>query len=347
VAEAIDREITEWDEFTGRLEAVDRVQVRPRVSGYVSAVHFTEGALVRAGQLLFAIDPRPFQAEVDRLRAELARARATVHRATSELERAGRLRTENAMSREEHDRRAAFAEESSAQVAAVEATLRAAELNLEFTSVTSPIAGRVGRALITEGNLVSTGPGEATVLTTVVSTDPIYAYFDADEQIFLRYQAAARRERRGLSHDSKLPIRMALSNDDGFPREGRMDFLDNHVDPQTGTIRGRATFRNADASLTPGLFVRLRLAGGGSYRGVLIQDRAVGTDLEKKFVLTVGEDQTIEYRAVTLGPLIDGLRVVRTGLQPRETIVVNGLQRVRPGAKVSPRVVGMDAAANQ
>jgi membrane fusion protein, multidrug efflux system len=347
VAEAIDRDITEWDEFTGRLEAVDTVEVRPRVSGFVSAVRFTEGAIVRAGQLLFALDPRPFQAEVDRLRAELTRARATVNRATSELERAERLRTENAMSREEHDRRAAFAAESSAQVAAVEAALRAAELNLEFTSVTSPIAGRVGRALITEGNLVSTGPGEATVLTTVVSTNPIYAYFDADEQIFLRYQAAARRERRGLSQDSNLPIRMALSNEEGFPREGRMDFLDNHLDPQTGTIRGRATFKNGDGALTPGLFVRLRLAGAGRYRGVLIQDRAVGTDLEKKFVLTVGKDQTIEYRAVTLGPLIDGLRVVRTGLQPRETVVVNGLQRVRPGAKVSPVVVAMDSATNQ
>lgn len=347
VAEAIDREITEWDEFSGRLEAVDTVEIRPRVSGYIAAVRFTEGAVVRAGESLFTIDPRPFQAEVDRLRAELTRARATVHRASSELQRAERLRAENAMSHEEHDRRATFAEESSAQVAAVEAALRAAELNLEFTNVTSPIAGRVGRALITEGNLVSSGPGTATVLTTVVSTDPVYAYFDADEQIFLRYQAAARRDGRGLSHGSRLPIRMALSNEEGFPRDGRMDFLDNHVDPQTGTIRGRATFRNADGALTPGLFVRLRLAGAASYQGVLIQDRAVGTDLEKKFVLALTPDQTVEYRPVTLGPLVDGLRVVRSGLAARETVVVNGLQRVRPGAKVSPVVVAMDAASNQ
>jgi len=344
VAEVVDRDVTEWDEFTGRLEAVDTVSVRPRVSGYVSSLHFTEGAIVGRGQLLFQIDPRPFQTEVDRLRAELARAKATVQRAQSELQRADRLQAENAMSHEEHDRRASFAEESAAQVAAVAAALRAAELNLEFTHVASPIAGRVGRAVVTEGNLVSSGPGEATLLATVVSLDPIYAYFNADEQIYLRYEQAARRDARRTAHEASWPIRMALANEEGFPREGHMDFLDNQLDPQAGTIRGRAVFKNRDGALTPGLFVRLRLAGGGKYHGLLVQDRAVGTDLGKKFVLVVDANQTVDYRTVTLGPLIDGLRVVQSGLQPHDRVVINGLQRVRPGVKVTPVMAAMEQA---
>jgi multidrug efflux system membrane fusion protein len=334
VAAAIDREITEWDEFTGRLEAVDSVQIRPRVSGYVGSVAFTEGAIVRRGDVLFQIDPRPFEAEVDRLRAELTRARATVQRAGSELQRAERLRTENAISHEEHDRRAAFSQESTAQVSAVEAALRAVELNLSFTRVTAPITGRVGRAIVTEGNLVSSGPGEATLLTTLVSIDPIHAHFDADERVFLRYAGHAR--------SLDLPIRMELANEQGFPREGRMDFLDNRLDPVTGTIRGRAVFRNHDGALTPGLFVRLRVAGGGASRALLVQDRAVGTDLDKKFLYVVGADGAVQYRPVTLGPLVEGLRVVRSGIAAGDLVIVNGLQRVRPGAKVDPVVIAMD-----
>jgi multidrug efflux system membrane fusion protein len=346
VASVIEREVTEWDEFTGRLQAVDSVEVRPRVSGLVSAVRFTEGAIVRRGDLLFEIDPRPFQAEVDRLRAELNRARATGQRAASELQTAERLRTENAIAKEEHDRRAAFAQESTAQSAAVEAALRAAELNLEFTRVTSPIDGRVGRAIVTEGNLVSSGPGEATLLTTVVSRDPVYAYFDADEQIFLKYSAQTAGPKgsalRNSTRGSALPIRMALANDEGFPRVGHLDFLDNQLDGATGTIRGRAVFRNADRQLTPGLFVRLRLAGTATYRGLLIQDRAVGTDLSKKFVYVVGPKNEIQYRSVTLGPIVDGLRVVRGGVEAGESVVVNGLQRVRPGVQVTPVVEPTD-----
>jgi membrane fusion protein, multidrug efflux system len=341
VAHVVSREVTEWDEFTGRLQAVDAVAVRPRVAGYVAAVRFAEGAIVQRGDLLFQIDPRPFQAEVDRLHAELARARGTVQCADSELRRADRLSAENAIASEEHDRRASFAQESAAQVAAVEAALRAAELNLEFTQVTSPIDGRVGRAIVTEGNLVSSGPGEATLLTTVVSLDPVYAYFDADEQIFLKYTSGGGTDPRSHRRSSELPIRMALANDDGFPRQGHLDFLDNQLDGSTGTIRGRAVFRNTDGRLTPGLFVRLRLAGTGSYHGLLIQDRAVGTDLNKKFVYVVGPQHEIEYRTVTLGPIVDGLRVVRSGLAAGEPIVVNGLQRVRPGAPVTPVLVEM------
>ena len=335
VAAAIDREITEWDDFTGRLEAVDSVEIRPRVSGYVAAVGFTEGAIVRRGDVLFQIDPRPFAAEVDRLRAELTRARATVHRAASELQRAERLRSENAMAQEELDRRASFAEESAAQVTAMEAAVRAVELNLEFTRVTSPITGRVSRAFVTEGNLVSSGPAEATLLTTVVSLDPIHAHFDADERVFLRYTA------RKLN----LPIRMALATDTGYPRQGRMDFLDNQLNPTSGTIRGRAVFRNPDGALTPGLFVRLRVAGSGTSRALLIQDRAVGTDLDKKFVFVVGADNTVQYRSVTLGPIVDDLRVVRSGVTAGDLVIVNGLQRVRPGAKVEPEMAPMEGVA--
>jgi membrane fusion protein, multidrug efflux system len=342
-AAVVSRDITEWDEFTGRLEAVNTVAIRPRVSGFVSAVRFEEGAIVSRGDLLFEIDPRPFQAEVDRLRAEVARAGATIHRATSELRRAERLAAEHAISNEEHDRRAAFAQESAAHATAIEAALRAAELNLEFTRVTSPIAGRVGRAIVTEGNLVSSsGGGDATVLTTVVSLDPIYASFDADEQTFLRYGELARDGKRVSARQAGLPIRMALASDEEFVREGRMNFLDNQVDPTTGTIRGRAVFRNADLGLTPGLFVRVRLPGTDSYRGLLIQDRAVGTDLDKRFVYVVTPERTIEYRSVTLGPIVDGLRVVRSGLAAGDLVVVNGIQRVRPGVKVDVAPVAME-----
>jgi multidrug efflux system membrane fusion protein len=346
VAAAIDREITEWDEFTGRLEAIDSVEIRPRVSGYIAAIAFREGAIVRRGDLLFQIDPRPFQAEVDRLRAELTRARATVQRAGSELQRAERLRAENAISHEEHDRRAAFAQESAAHVSAVEAALRAVELNLEFTRITSPITGRVSRAFVTEGNLVASGPGQATLMTTVVSLDPIHAHFDADERVFLRYAPRLALARSGQAARAgtriSLPIRMALVTEEGFPREGQMDFLDNRLDPASGTIRARAVFRNSDGVLAPGLFVRLRVAGSGRSRAVLIQDRAVGTDLDKKFVYVVGDDNTIQYRPVALGPIADGLRVVRSGISAGDRVVINGLQRVRPGAKVEPVLVAMD-----
>lgn len=351
VAAVVEREVTEWDEFTGRIEAIRSVDVRPRVSGYIDRVSFTEGSFVRAGQQLFHIDPRPFQAEVDRLRAELARARVSVTRAESERDRAGRLRAQDAIAQEEHDRRVSAAEESLASTAAVEAALRAAELELEFTRVTAPINGRVGRAIVTEGNLVSTGPGEATLLTTIVSVDPVYAYFRADEQIFLRYSEAAR-TRAGHRIGSRLdlasrPIRMAISSDEGFPREGQLDFLDNQLDTDTGSIVGRAVFSNPDRDLTPGLFVRLRIAGNGTHRSLLVRDDAIGTDLDKKYVYTVGADGKVAYRAVTLGPIVDGLRVVRSGLTAGEHVIVAGLQRVRPGVDVQSTLVSMEPGPDQ
>jgi membrane fusion protein, multidrug efflux system len=341
-ARAVARDVTEWNEFTGRLEAVHHVDVRPRVSGLVSSVHFAEGTIVRRGDLLFQIDARPFQAEVDRLSADLARARAALTRTTAERERAQRLSAENAMSAEERDRRASSATEAEAQVAATAAALRAAELNLEFTRVVAPIGGRVGRAIVTEGNLVSSGPGEATLLTTLVSLDPVYASFEVDEQSFLAFQRATAAKPGGVAE-----IRMALAGETDFPREGRLQFLDNQLDPATGTIRVRAVFANAGGTLTPGLFVRLRMSGGTSYPAVLVQDQAIGTDLDKRFVYVVGKDQAIAYRPVTLGPLVDGLRVVRTGLRPQEVVVVNGLQRVRPGARVKAALQPMDHAAEE
>jgi len=338
-AAAVARDVTEWDEFTGRLEAVQSVAVRPRVSGLISAVSFEEGSLVRQGQLLFQVDARPFQADVDRLRAELAQATAARDRAASEMRRADRLSADNAMSLEERERRASAAAETTAHVDAVAAALRAAQLDLEFTRVVAPIDGRVSRALVTRGNLVSGGQGEATLLTTVVSVDPIYASFDADEQTYLRYGDRARQHASG--GQGGLPIQMALADEQTFPHEGTLQFLDNQLDPSTGTINGRAVFRNPDRRLTPGLFVRLRLPGTVRYHGVLVEDRAIGTDLDRRFVLVVGGDKRLLSRTVALGPLVDGLRVVRTGLSAGELVVVNGLQRVRPGVTVDAKVVAM------
>lgn len=337
VAHSVARDVTEWDEFTGRLEPVQSVAIRPRVSGLITQVSFEEGSLVRQGQTLFQIDPRPLQAQVDRLRAELAQATVARDRAAAETRRGDRLSSENAMTVEERERRAGAAAEAAAHVEAVAAMLRAAELDLSFTKVVSPIAGRVSRALVTRGNLVS-GGGDATPLTTVVSLDPIYASFDADEQAFLRYGDRVRRQTDGRG---SLPIDMALADEAAFPYQGALDFLDNQLDPSTGTIRGRAVFRNPDHRLTPGLFVRLRLPGTAAYRGVLVEDRAVGTDLDRRFVLVVGGDRKVESRTVTLGPLVDGLRVVRKGLEPGELVVINGLQRVQPGARVNATVAAM------
>ena len=342
-AAAIARPVTDWDEFTGRLEPVQSVGVRPRVSGLISNVTFDEGSLVRQGQLLFQLDDRPFVAQVERLRAELAQARAAADRAGSEGRRADRLAADNAMSLEERERRGGAAAEATAHVDAVAAALRAAQLDLDFTRVTSPIAGRVSRALVTRGNLVSGGQGDATLLTTVVSVDPIYASFDADEQTFLRYGERVRGNGRGGSRGD-LPIQMALADEQNFPHRGSLQFLDNRLDPSTGTINGRAIFRNPDQRLTPGLFVRLRLPGSASYQGVLVEDRAVGTDLDRRFVLVVGADKTIASRPVTLGPVVEGLRVVRQGLEAGELVVVNGLQRVRPGARANATIVTMGGA---
>lgn len=334
VAAVIQQPINEWDELTGRLEAPESVVVRPRVSGYIDRVAFTEGALVKKGDLLFQIDPRPFEAEVRRLEAQLQQARANLAQAENEARRGERLRASNAISAELADARASAALQARAEVTAIQAGLEAARLNLEFTRVTAPIDGRVSRAEVTTGNLVNAGE---TRLTSLVSTDKVYAYFDADERIYLKYQELSRDGQRSDS----TPVYLGLSDEDGFPHEGRMDFMDNQVDPRTGTIRGRAVFDNRDGRFTPGLYVRLRLVGSATYDAALIKDEAVGTDLGKKFVLTLADDGTVAYRAIELGPRLEGLRIVRKGLRKGEKIVVNGLQRARPGMQVTPEDVPM------
>jgi len=342
IAAALERDVTEWDEFTGRLEAVESVEIRPRVTGYIESVHFTEGGLVKKGDLLFVIDPRPYKAELDRARAELTRAEAHAQLADSDFTRTEKLLSIKAASHEEYDQRVNAQTEARANVAAARAALETAKLNLEFTRVTSPIAGRVSKAAVTPGNLV-TGGGTASLLTTVVSIDPIYVTFEGDEQVYLKYTELARRGERGSSRDTANPVLMALANEDGYPHRGSMVFVDNQVDPRTGTIRARASFDNKDAALTPGLFARVKLLGHNSYHAVLVDDRAIGTDQSQKFVLVVDAQNQVQYRSVKVGRLDDGLRIVLEGLAPGEKVVVNGLQRVRPGMQVAPEVVAMDA----
>jgi membrane fusion protein, multidrug efflux system len=340
VAEVVCKQISDIDEFTGRLEAVNTVEVRPRVSGYLQKVTFKEGAIVQKGDLLFEIDPRPFQAEVDRLKGDLAQAKAELARAQNDFARAERLRDNDGMSKEEYDRRAAAQNSAQARIASIDGSLRGAELNLEFTRITAPITGRVGRAEITEGNLVDSGPAQVKPLTTLVSLDPIYVYFDVDEQSYLKY-AGGSRVKGASTHELDKVVLLGLADEDGFPHVGKVNFVDNQVSSTTGTIRLRGTFPNKNLSLTPGLFARIRLQGGGSYSGCLAKDEAIVTDLNQKYVFVLGDKNTLERRAVTLGPLTDGLRVVRQGLRPGDVIVVNGLQRVRPGAQVSPTKVSM------
>jgi membrane fusion protein, multidrug efflux system len=342
VAEVSSRDVTEWDEFTGRFEAVDAVEIRPRVSGYLRRVAFAEGKEVRKGEVLFEIDPRPYEADLAQAQAELERARTGAALAASEVERAQRLVKVQAISREEYDARVSAAAQGGASVRAAEAAVSMARLNLEWTRVRAPISGRVSNAMVTEGNLVQAGPPSATLLTTVVSLDPIYVYFDSDEQSFLKYGALARAGLRQSSHVAKSVVHLGLANEDGaFPHQGYVDFLDNQLDSRSGTIRTRAVFSNKDRLFTPGLFARLKLVGSGRYRATLILDSAIGTDQDKRFVLIVKPDSTVDYRPVQLGRLVDGLRVVTAGLAPGDQIVINGLQRVRPGMKVTATVAAM------
>jgi membrane fusion protein, multidrug efflux system len=343
VATVLERSITEWDEFSGRLEATERVDVRSRVSGYVEAVHFAPGSVVAKGATLFTIDAKPFAAEVSRAEALLASAQARLALTTSELARAQRLLDDHAIAQREFDERQNAQRDAQAALQSAQASLDLARLNLGYTRITAPIGGRVGRAEVTVGNLVAAGAGGAT-LASIVSTSPIYATFEADEQTFLKYAAQARRAAAGRAR-GQLPIYMGLANESGHPHEGRIESVDNALDPQSGTIRVRALFDNRDGTLTPGLFARLKVGGGGERAALQVDDRAIGTDQSKKFVFVVGADQRVAYREVKLGALVDGLRVIREGLQPGESIVINGVQRVRPGMAVAPTRAPMDARA--
>jgi RND family efflux transporter MFP subunit len=342
VAPVLQRDVADWDEFSGRLEAVDQVQIRPRVSGYIKRLTFTEGREVRKGEVLFEIDPRPYQADLDRAQAQLEQARTAADLAAREVGRAEKLVDVQAISREEFDSRTSAQANSVAAVRAAEAALETARLNLGWTKVRSPIAGRVSRAEVTEGNLVQAGPPDATLLTTVVSLDSIYLYFDSDEQTYLRYSGRAAAEGAHNWHSAHLPVYLGLANETGFPHEGRLDFVDNRIDPASGTIRTRAILSNRDRRFTPGLFARVKLVGSQHAPALLVRDAAIGTDQDRKFVLILGKGDSLQYRPVELGKLSDdGLRIVRSGLAAGDKVVVNGLMRVRPGMKVSPKVVAM------
>ena len=342
VAQVIARPLHHWDELTGELQAVNTVDIHPRVSGFIDSVQFTEGARVSKGQVLFQIDPRPYEIEIERLSAEIKRAQSKLDFATAGHARAERLFAQNAIAREEYEQLTSAETEAAGDVGSLNAQLHAARLNLEYSHVRSPIDGHVSRALITSGNLVS----NTNSLTTVVSDDPIYAYFDTDEATYLRFTRLEQGDRsaRGVQpgHDAaSSPVFMGLVGEQGYPHQGRLDFIDNQVDARSSTIHVRAVFDNKDGRFTPGLFARIKLVANDSYAAILIDERAVGNDLGKKFVLVLKPDSTVEYRPVTLGTRIDGLRVVEEGLQSTDTIVVNGLQHVTAGAKVAATRVTM------
>jgi multidrug efflux system membrane fusion protein len=333
VATVRSRMMTDWHDYSGRLEAVQRVDIRPLVSGTLTAVHFTDGSFVHKGDLLFTIDPRPYQAAVDRAQAQLAAARAQAAYTASDLARGKRLLADDAIARRDYEEKRNASSEAAANLLAARAVLESAELDLGHTRIVAPISGRVSRAALTAGNVVTAGAGAAP-LTSLVSMSRMYAAFDVDEQSFLKVVNPARQT--GVR---SIPIRMGLTGENGYPHEGRLVSIDNHLDVSSGTIRVRAVFDNADGALVPGLYARIQLGGGAPHSAVLIDERAVGTDQDKRFVLVVDAHDKTAYREVRLGADEGGLRVVESGLKAGERIVVNGLQRVRPGDLVVPQPV--------
>ena len=344
VATVVQSDVAAWAEFSGRLEAVERVDIRSRVAGSLLAVHFREGALVKKGDLLLTIDPAPYAAEADRAAAQVAAASARVAQAKGEQERSQRLWSEQAISRREFDERVNGQSEADANLRAAQAALQSARLSLGYTQVRAPVAGRVGRLEVTIGNLVAAGPS-APVLTTLVSVSPIYASFDADEQTVATALKDAGSASGGARNLTRIPVQMGTAASTDTPFEGHLQLVDNQVDAKSGTVRARAVFDNPDGALMPGQFAHLRMGQATKAAALLINERAVGTDQSKKFVLVVGTDNKAEYREVTLGASVNGLRIVKTGLQANERIVVNGLQRIRPGALVAPQPVEMSAKA--
>jgi len=335
VAEVASHAITDWQQYSGRLEAVERVEIHPQVSGILTAVHFKDGSLVRKGDPLFTIDPRPYAAEVARAEAQLAGTEARAAYTASDLARGERLLADNAIARRDFDEKQNAAREADANLQAARAALRVAQLNLEYTRIAAPIAGRVSRAEVTVGNLVA--PGSGTALTTLVSAGSIYAAFEVDEQSYLKVVSGAK--------GKPLPIHLGLADEEGYSREGRLSSVDNRLDSSSGTIRLRAIIDNPDGRLVPGLYARIRMGGASQRDALLIDEKAVGTDQAKRFVLVVGDGNQTVYREVQLGSMQDGLRIVESGLKAGERIVVNGLQRVRPGDTVNPNLVPMDGAA--
>ncbi|HPM67621.1 MAG TPA: efflux RND transporter periplasmic adaptor subunit [Piscinibacter sp.] len=332
-APAVSKNIPLYDEFSGRLEAVETVELRSRVAGTLQRVHFRDGQDLKRGELMFSIDARPFAAELTRLEAQLAAARSAEGLAASELVRTKKLLEQKAVSQQEADQAEAGARNASAVVRAAEAAVATAKLNVEYTQIRAPIAGRASRANVTAGNLVGVGDP---VLTTLVAQDKVHAWFDVSEQAFLRARAQ-------MKANATPKVEMALADETGFPHAGAVDFVDNRLNPATGAIRMRAVFDNRDRRFTPGLFAKLRLGGGTATGAVLTPERAIGTDQTKRYVFVVGPDKTAQFREVQLGPLSGGMRVVTSGLKAGELVVVNGLQRVRPGAPLNAQVLAVDA----
>jgi multidrug efflux system membrane fusion protein len=337
VVTVIEKEVNEWDEFTGRLEAVESVEVRPRVSGYITEIRFEAGAIIKKGDLLYVIDPRPYQADFDRAAAEFERMQAQLKLSQIELDRAKELRAKNTISASEFDQKAATYQGSSAAARSAEAAKNSAELNLEFTQIKSPIDGHVSDARITLGNLVQPGAGPESVLTTVVSVDPIYAKVDADENAVLKYVKLSSEGKRVSARTEKIPAFIELGNETDFPHEGSVDFVDNRLDPGTGTVRARVVLKNWNPALiTPGFFVRVRIAGATPYRAALIADKVISSQQGLKYAFVVKPDNTLERRTLETGTLFEGKRIVKSGLKDGEKVVSTRLQLVQPGMTVKP-----------
>ncbi len=340
VAQVVQKKVQLWDEFSGRIEAVETVELRPRVSGYLAAVHFREGSEVKRGQRLFSIDDREYRAALDSAKANLARAQSRVVLARTEQARSERLIKEQATSQGELDQRRGELQQAQADAASMRAAVTQAELNLSFTQITSPINGRIGAALVKPGNLVSPG---TSLLSTVVTMDPIYVTFEGDEQVYLKYQTMSQNGQRQSSRDARNPVQVGLANETGYPHKGEMVFVDNQLNAGTGTIRAKAELKNTDGVFTPGLYARVRLLGSGEQNVMLIHEMAVSTDQDRKFVYVLGDKNATVRKDVVLGETVDGLRVVRKGLDPKDVVVVNGVRKIFfPGAPVDPITVPMD-----
>lgn len=342
VAQPIPKKLSEWDEYTGRLAAVAAVEVRARVSGYLQSTHFKEGSEVKEGDLLFIVDPRRYDAELAGAKAELERAKAAMELAAAEAERAARLVQTKAISSEEADVKVKTHKGAEAAVASAQAKVAQAELEVNFTRVTAPISGRVGRKIVTEGNLITGGPSGATPLTTIVQLDPIYAYFDVDERSALKYRELAKQGKRASALYNEIPAKMALTSELGFPHEGKIDFVDNEISATTGSVKARGIFPNPHRLMSPGFFARVRIPGSGDYEAMLVRDTAIGSDQGRPFVYVVGADGKAVARSVVTGPLEEGLRIVREGLKPEDRVVINGLMSVRPGQPVKAETSAME-----
>ena len=336
VAPPLMMRLTEWAEYTGRFEATDRVDVRARVDGYLDSFHFRDGTIVKPGDLLFVIDPRPYEAVLEGARADVVRSQTRLELATTDFTRGESLFAIRGISQEEFDRRVQARKEAEAALIVARATERTAALNVEFTRVRAPIAGRISQKFVSVGNVISGGQAGSTLLTTIVAVDPIQFFFDASEADYLKYNRMNASGERQSSRDTPNPVRIRLLDESTFTHVGKMDFVDNRVDQATGTIRGRALVPNPGGFLTPGQFGRLQLLGSGEFDALLVPDSAILSDQSRRFVWVMGKDDVPESRVVEPGNLERGLRIVRAGLQRDDRIVINGMQRVRPGTKVAP-----------